>query len=161
MKWLGTKISAALIAASLLLSIPLNAQVPPGPVNLANSPLGNLITLTAQAAGTVNGAQQNNLYDRGATCTFTMTSHTGTPSTTFGIQFYDRGANAYQTAVVSGAVVADNTPTTVMMYPGVATSGPTGYVGFSGRLTRLWRPTVIVAGTSPVVTGVVSCELLP
>lgn len=140
---------------------PAFAQVP-SPTEPVNSPLGAIITNTARGAATVNSAAQNNLYYRGAVCTYNQTAHGGTSSVTFSIQMYDRASNSYQSLVTSGAITADATPTTIAVYPGIAASGPTGYVGFNGHLTRQWRVTETVGGTgTPTVTGTVGCELIP
>ena len=155
-----------LLAAATALSIGLAfgalAQVPPGPINLPNTPLGTLITLTSANAGTTASAQQNNLYMKGALCTFNQSAHTNSPSSTFTIQMYDQSSNSYQSLVTSGAITADATPTTIVVYPGIQTSSlPTGMVALNGRLTRKWRVSTTVGGTTPVVTATIGCELLP
>jgi hypothetical protein len=165
MNWL-TKIRAALVAALLaaILAIPPTAEaqqnVQQGPIN---SPLGAVITNAARGASTFNSANQNNLYARGAICTFNQASHGGSPSTTFAIQMYDQASNTYQSLVTSGAITADTTPTSIIVYPGIQTATlPTGMVAFSGKLTRVWRVSETIGGTAtPTVTGTVGCELLP
>ena len=138
------------------------AQVSPGPVTPSNVPLATaVITLTAQGAATVNSSDQSNLYDAGVRCTFNQTAHTGTPSSTLAIQFKDVATGTYQSLATSGAITADSTPTTVVVYPGMQTASlPTGMVAHGGAVGRVWRAQVVVAGTTPGVTAKVGCELL-
>lgn len=153
-------LAAGLLAAAFLLTGPALAQVPSisGPYN---APLSKVITLTAQGAGTVNGALSVNLASRGIMCVFNQSAHTGTPSTTFFLQAYDPVSNAYETLATSSAVTADSTPSALIVYPGIQTSSlSTGSTGFGVPVPRQYRVSATVAGTSPVVTATVSCGLL-
>lgn len=123
----------------------------------ANHNTGAVLTLTAQAAGTVNGADQQNTFFRGVNCTFNQSSHTGTPSTTFAIQVKDSVSAQYVTVVTSGAITADNTPSMLTMSAGAAT---VANVSDGRPLSRIWRITATVGGTTPVVTATVGCSLI-
>lgn len=153
-------IVASCLAGALLFASVAFAQVPSitGPYNVD---LGALITNTAQGAATVNSAAQTNLVYHGVVCTFNQSSHTGTPSTTFAVQGYDKASNSWLTLGTSGAITADATPTDVVVYPGaVATAVPTGMIIVGLHLPRQWRITETVAGTTPVVNGTVGCNYL-
>lgn len=154
-------VSALTLLAALWLAGPLaRAQVPsiPGPYNVD---LGALITNTARAPATVTSTQQDNLAYNGAECTFNQSAASGSSSTTFGIQMYDSASNTYQSLVTSGAITANATPTTIVVYPGVQTSSlPTGMVALSMKLPRKWRVTQTNAGANTTTTGTIGCNLL-
>lgn len=116
-------------------------------------------TLTAQAAGTIN-ADLVVSTGRGLKCTFNQASHTGTPSTTFSIFYKDGISNQYAAAaaLTSGAITADNTPTSITIYPGLAV---TANVSANDVVPRVVRVQVVVAGTTPVVTGTAACNEIP
>lgn len=116
-----------------------------------------LITLSAQGAGTVTSADQDNFIWRGANCVFDQTAHTGTPSTTFSIQVKDAASGAYVTVLTSAAITADNTPTMLTMSAGT----PNVTNVSDGRpLSRVWRVSATVGGTTPAVTATVGCALI-
>lgn len=124
--------------------------------------MGNLdryavITFTAQAAGTLVSGDISIPGVRGVNAIMVQTSHTGTPSTTFSIQNKDPVTGQYFTVLTSAAVTADNTPSQLTVYPGAAT---TTNVSDGRPLSRVWRVSATVAGTTPAVTGSISVSLL-
>lgn len=160
-----------LAAFALLLAAPLaTAQVPglpPGPYNVpmtslaVSTPTANkVITLTA-SSGTVNSGILNNIAYKGVICTFNQTAHVNTPSSLMSIRYYDSASGLEQQLVVSGAITADNTPTSVLVYPGaVLTTTPTGMVLQSIHLPRYFKVRVVTTGSSATTTGTVGCDLL-
>lgn len=118
--------------------------------------LGALRTLTAQGAATLSSADQTGFNVSRVVCVFNMSAHTGTPSTTFNIQNKDAASGAYYTLITSTATTADATPNFISAGAGVVT---TANVGAGVPLARTWRVQVIVAGTSPVVTGTAGCSV--
>lgn len=151
----------SIIAAAVLLSTAAFAQVPSTqpPYNIDT---GALITLTAHGAGTVNSATQTNLDKVAVSCVFQQTSHTGSPSSTFSIQTYDAGTASWFTKATSAAVTADSTPTVLEMGAGAQTSSLlSNMTAYGARLSRVWRVSITVGGTStPVVTGKIGCNVL-
>lgn len=123
----------------------------------SNEDFGAVITNTAQAAGTVTSGDLTNFAGRGVYCVFNQASHTGTPSSTFSIQFKDSASGAYITVLTSAAITADTTPTTLLVYPGAPA---TANVSGNSPVTRTWRVSETVAGTTPGVTGTVGCHVL-
>lgn len=161
--FLMNKALAFALCVGLLVAVMLPASAQQNvPGNAINSPYAAaLITDTAAAAGTVLSATQQSLTNRGVICTMNMSAHTGTPSTTFSIQIYDPISNTWQSVVTSGAITVDATPTSIIVYPGIQTAAlPTGMVGSGLHITRRWRLSRTVGGTSPVVTATYGCELL-
>lgn len=117
---------------------------------------GAIQTLTSQGAGTLNSADQTNFNGSAVNCVFNQSAHTGTPSTTFAIQFKDTASGLYVTVVTSAAITADATPT--MLSVGAAAN-----VANSSdvrKLSRTWRTTATVGGASPVVTATVGCSVV-
>lgn len=164
---------AALLATALSLpSMMATAQVPSLPAPPYNAPISNpgvntpfatkLITNTAQGAATVASNIISNPASKGIICTYNQVSHTGTPSTTIEVDIYDEASAAFQKIVQSGAITADATPTSILVYPGAAlTTTPTGMVLEAIQLPRYFRVQEVVGGTAtPTVTGTVGCELL-
>lgn len=151
---------AAMIAIFGIASGPSRAQVPSLPNSPYNIELGAVITNSARAPATVTTAKLDNIAYVGVECTYNQVSHAGSPSTTFQIQFFDAASNTYQTLVTSGAITADATPTTIAVSPGIATSGPTGYVGLNFHLPKSWRVQQITTTGGSTVTGTIGCNLL-
>ena len=137
----------AAICAAVLWSLPVEAQLP----SLSNP----VITLTAQAAGTVNSVAETNLSGGAVTCVLNQSSHTGSPSSTLSIQAQDPGGSGlFYNLITSAAIVADATPTAVSAGKGVQT---TANVSASLPVPTRWRAQVVVGGTTPAVTGTVGC----
>lgn len=118
---------------------------------------GALITLTAQGAGTVNSTTQTNVDGRGLICTWWQASHTGTPSSTFAIQFNDTASGQWVTLLTSAAQTADTTAATLSVFPAATV---TANVSANVTLPRTWRVTTTVGGTTPGVTGTIGCSVL-
>lgn len=146
------KTVAALLVAALLAILPI------GRAAATNVDLGAVVTLTAQGAGTVTGTPSvvNDQW-RGAICTWNQASHTGTPSSTFSIQFLDTASNSWVTLLTSAAQTADTTPATLSVYPGITAAAN---VSVSQVLPRRWRVSTTVGGTTPGVTGTIGCTLI-
>lgn len=123
----------------------------------ANRDTAALVSLAAQGAGTVNSADQVNYNARGVNCVFNQSAHTGSPSSTFAIQVKDAASGGYVTVVTSGAITADATPTMLTMSAGTPN---VANVSDGRPLSRTWRVTTTVAGTSPVVTATIGCSLV-
>lgn len=148
-------IRSALLAVALL-----GVLTPAAMAQQQNLPKAITVTMTARVAGTYDNAGPPNLSNRGAICTFNQTAHSASPSTTMAIQFQDAASATWQTAAISGAITADTTPTSVLVYPGaVATAVPTGMVIAGIKLATNWRVHVVQGGTG-TITGTVGCELL-
>lgn len=151
--------SAALVAVlAIIACIPAQAQQA-GAINSVTPmtrELGVLKTLTAQTAATLTTADQTGFNVSRLVCVFNMSAHTGTPSTTFTIQNKDAASGLYYTVLTSGAIVADATPTPLSVGAGITT---TANVSAGLPLARVWRVSITVAGTSPVVTGTLGCSV--
>jgi len=165
---------ASLVTLCLLAS-PLRAQVPSavGPYNID---LSTLITNTAQPAGIVNSASQNNLDQAGATCTMVMTGFTGYPVVNFSIQGFDTATGSWLSYVTSPAVTPAlaNTPVVLFVGRSGGVPNPQPTLGFSPftfplpanaqsiavPLTRIWRLQEVINGSgSPTVTAKIGCVL--
>jgi hypothetical protein len=146
----------AVAAAALLFAAPAFAQTQD------NLSLGTIISNVQQGAATVHQIGPKNTGDKGVMCTFNQVSHSGSPSTTFSIDFEDAASATWQAMVTSGAITNDTTPTTIVAYPGsVATSVPTGMVIAGLHVPVNWRVTETVGGTGgEVINGTIGCDLL-
>jgi hypothetical protein len=126
-----------------------------------NLPAVVTITNTARPPNIVQSLGPLNSADNGVICTFNQASHTGSPSTTIEIDFEDPTSNTWQQAVVSGAITADTTPTSVMVYPGIQTSSlPTGMVAKGIKLPPIWSVKQSQTTGGATITGTTSCDLL-
>jgi hypothetical protein len=164
-KALGGVAVAAFVSSAAL------AQTPSLPGPPYNTDMGATTSTkflqTAQPVGTINQAQQINYANAGVACTYVMTGESGSPSTTFGIQFFDSASNTYQTLVQNGtAVTALNTPTTVVVTTGfgpVTGTGvaalPTNWTVLGMHLPRFWRVFSTVANANTTATGTIGCNL--
>jgi type II secretory pathway pseudopilin PulG len=127
-----------------------------------NLSLGALITNAAQVAGTVNSPAQVNSGNNGASCTYTQTASSSSPSTTFSIQFQDTASGFWTSLVTSGAITSTGptTPVTIMVYPGIEVSSlPTNVsAAQSLKLPRNWRVSETTSGGT--ITGTIGCDLL-
>lgn len=155
-------LTATFVVAALLVRSNLAlAQAPLPPTAVPNVELPVLITNAGATVGTVSSASQTNTYHKGVICTFNMSAHTNSPSTTVVVQGFDPISSSWYTMGTSGAITADATPTSLMVYPGIQTASlSTGMTGFGVHLPRRWRVQNVLAGTTPVVTSTTGCELL-
>lgn len=153
--------TALMFGAMNLGGPPASAQVPSLPPQPYNVELGAVITNSARAAGTVTTAKLQNLAYVGIECTFDQTAASGSPSTTFAVQFYDSASNTYQTLVTSGAITASATPTTIVVSPAIQTSSlPTGMVALQMHLPLYYRISQTITGAGTNSTGTIGCNLL-
>lgn len=106
-----------------------------------------LITLTAQAAGTVNSADQTNYNGRGVVVGINVTVATA-ETLTINIQGKDAASGVYYT-LLSSTALAITGFTALTLYPGATT---TANVSISGVLPRTWRVQAVVTGTSVSAT---------
>lgn len=148
--------------AILFLSLFVAAPAMPQPSGAVQSiapltrSLGTIRALTAATAATYNSADQTGYNVSRIICTLNQSAHTGTPSTTFKLQNKDASSGLYTDLLTSSATTADATPNAISAGAGVAT---TANVGAGIPIAALWRVSVIVAGTTPVVTGTVGCSV--
>jgi hypothetical protein len=148
------------VVAAIALTGVAFAQVPSS-IGPYNSDFGAVITNTARAPGTVNSAQQSNASYGGVVCTWYQASASGSASTTIAIQGYDSASATYQQLAISGALTSSTTPVSVMVYPGIASSGlANSGVSASFHLPRFWRVQQVNTGASTTSTGTVGCGYL-
>lgn len=139
---------AAFLFAAALINAPAPAQT--------NNDLGAIVTLMAQAAGTVTGTAFNGT-GRGVVCVFNQTAHTGTPSSTFSILGYDAASNSFNNLLTSAAITADNTPRVLTVYPGLTVASN---VTATNVVPRVFQISVTVGGSTPTVTATISCNTI-
>lgn len=152
----STAVGLVLAAAIALTNLPAEAQSPSLPPPPYNVELGAVITNSARAPATVTTAALQNLAYVGVECTYNQTAVTGSPSTTFSIQFLDAASNQWQTLLTNAAVTtALNTPSTITISPGITAASN---VALSLHLQKTWR--VSQTTTSGTVTGTIGCNLL-
>lgn len=156
------RLSAILIAAALALcaAIPASAQAPvPGATVYSISPsksYGTTQTLTAQTAATVTSSAQVGFGIRNIVCSFTQSTYTGSPSTTFSIQNRDPVTGTYYSTITSAAITTSTSPSAIASGSSV---GTVANVSAGFPVTPQWRTTVTVGGTStPTVTATVNCS---
>src|SRR5690348_10994234 len=90
-----------------------------------NKYLGALLTLTAQAAGTVNSPMQQNFHCRGVKVVVDVTAITGTaPTLTVKLQGYDPVSHKTYDILASAALSAVGT-TVLTIYPGLTAAANT------------------------------------
>lgn len=159
---LGFAAAAALAIAWL--AVPSMAQAPSLPPPPYNVDIGALFTSAQRAAASspFNSATQTNLAGRGVVCTYNQTAASGSPSTTFNIQYLDAATASWVTLGTSGAITASTTPESLMVYDGIQTASLPSHVSGSGlKLPVKWRAQLVVAGTStPATTGILGCNTL-
>jgi hypothetical protein len=160
------KVSVALFAGTILAgaffaAAPTKAQVPALPGPPYNVDLGALVSGTRAAnASASNTATQTNLAYNGVLCTFNMSAASGSPSTTFGIQFLDSASNTWQTLVTSGAITSTATPTSIVVAPGIQTSSlPSAMVAIQLKLPRFWRITEANTVSTTTATRTIGCNV--
>lgn len=122
-----------------------------------NRDLGSILTLTAQAAGTVNGATQGpNMDGCGVAVVVDVTAITGTgPSVTVTIQGLDQASGKWRTLLASAAISTVST-TTLYVFPG---STVTANAAANAFLPVEWRVIAVVAGTTPAVTATIGANV--
>lgn len=151
-------LAVAAFAVAAFASAPSFAQ-PAGSIQ-AQTPLtretpASILTLTAAGAGTTNSADQSGYNASRVSCVFRQSASGGTPSTTFAIQGKDSVSGQYYTILTSAAITG-NSVNPIYVGAGLAT---TANVSAAVPISRFWRVTATVAGTSPVVTATVGCSI--
>ncbi len=126
--------------------------------NLVNTPLRNLIVLSAAGASTYTSAPIHNLSCRGVIVKISI-SVFGT-SSTWKVQCYDpltKTAFDFPTACASAALAA-NVETSLIVYPGAAAvTAAAGGASYSFPLPEWWLLTVTTVGT---VSAVANADLI-
>lgn len=158
-----TKLKSFLVAAVALAAIalfPQQAISQAAQAVQAQSPLtrdlGALQSLSGQTAATVNSADQSGFNVSRIICFFRQSTYTNSPSTTWKIQAKDATSGLYYDYVTSSAIT-----TSVVLVPLAVGAGVTQTANVSSGLpvARTWRTSVIVAGTTPIVTATVACSV--
>lgn len=127
------------------------------PWSRTNVDSGALITLAAQAAGTVTSADQTNSGARGLKLVIDITAITGTsPTLIVTIQGKDPASGKYYTILASAALAAVAT-TVLTVYPSQAVSAN---VSANDILPRTFRVSAVVGGTGPAVTATIGASLI-
>ena len=114
-----------------------------------------LITLAAQAAGTVNSVDQTNYNSRGVKIVFNPATDT-TCSSVVTIQGKDAASGVYYT-LLAGAAVTNTTPVVYTVYPGITA---TTNVSASDILPRTWHVSITLTGVSCAVTGTIGASVI-
>lgn len=113
-----------------------------------------LITLAAQAAGTVSSPDQTNYNNRGAKFFMNLTALTGGATCQLKVQGKDPVSGVYFDIAASAAIVATGL-TVITVYPGITT---TANVSLNDIIPRTYRVQAIVAvGTA---TGTIADSLI-
>lgn len=117
----------------------------------------NILTLTAQGAGTVVSPMQQNYHGRGLQLVVDVTAITGTsPTLTVTIKGHDAASNKDFTLLASAALSAVGT-TVLTVYPGAAV---TANVSANAPLPLLWSVSAVVGGTTPSVTATIGANVI-
>lgn len=122
-----------------------------------NNRSDNILTLTAQAAGTVNSLMQQNLDGRGLLLVIDVTAISGTsPTLTVTVKGHDAASDKDFTLLASAALAAVGT-TVLTIYPGAAV---TANVSANSPLPLEWSVSAVVGGTTPSVTATVGANVI-
>lgn len=116
-----------------------------------------VVTLTGQAAATVNSTDQNNCTGRGVIVIVDLTTMT-TATVTVTIQGKDVASGKYYT-LLAGAAKTSTGTTQMTVYPDVTASAN---VAINSPLPRTWRINVVVANNSgtAAVTGTIGASVI-
>ena len=117
--------------------------------------VGSLISVSAQGAGTLNSADQNNIHGRGLKVVIDITV-TGTLSMTVAIQGKDPISGKYYTMLISAALTSVAT-TVLTLFPGATASAN---VVANDQLPTIWRVQAVVGGGAPNATFTIAASLL-
>lgn len=122
-----------------------------------NSDTAAIVTLTAHASGTVDSADQSNLYGRCANVVVDLTTTT-TATVTTTVQGKDAASGKYYTLLAGAAKTANGT-TLMNVCPGGA---GTANVSAQIALPKVWRVEVVIADNSgtAAVTGTVGASVI-
>lgn len=111
-----------------------------------------LLQFAAQAAGTVNSDDVDNIGAKGVVLVIDTTALTGTLAMTVTIQGKDPYSNKYYTILASASIAATGT-VVLRVFPG-ATAATN--LAANDSLPRTWRVSVVVGGSTPTVTATIS-----
>jgi hypothetical protein len=120
-----------------------------------NVDTGTLITLAAQAAGTVNSADQTNYNGRGVKLGINLSALGAATTVTTTIQGKDAASGVYYNIISTTAVAAAGFAT-LEVYPGIAA---VANAAANDVLPRTWRVQQGVAGTN-TATGTVGASVI-
>lgn len=150
--------AAVLLAVAAAFAAPVFAQSA-GQVQ-AQTPLtrdiGAILSLSTQAPGTVNSADQSGFNASRVVCVITQTANTGGTAATLTIQNKDAASGLYYNLVTSASVSVNG-----MVSPITAGVGITTVSNVSSNthpLARTWRASVVLTGGTNW-TGKVGCNL--
>lgn len=118
-----------------------------------NYDLAAIITLTAQAAGTVNSADQTNYNNSGVVAGLNLTALGAATTVTLNIQGKDSASGVYYTIASTTAVAATGF-TSLSVHPGITVVANSKIADI---LPRTWRAQAVVAGTN-TATGTVGAS---
>lgn len=123
------------------------------PVNFDGSPA--LITLTAQAAGTVTSANQSNPLNKGIKVYVSISTIGSGNTVTVTLQAVDPGSGNVVTLLASTALAANGT-TTLTVYPGLTAAAN---VTANDVLPYTWNIKAVVAGANATTATISICKL--
>lgn len=118
-----------------------------------NSDTQALVTLTAQAAATVNSADLPNATGQGVIVGVNLSTMTSA-TVTVHVQGKDAASGQYYDLLASTALASTGF-TTMTVYPGVVASAN---VAANAPLPKTWRVSVVVTGTA--ATGTVGASVI-
>jgi hypothetical protein len=122
-----------------------------------NKEFPSILTLTAQGAGTVTGADLLNTTARGIHLVIDITALTGTgPTCTVTVYGFDPVSGKEYVILASTALAAVAT-TVLKIYPGLTAAAN---LTANDVLPMHWRVKAVVAGTSPAVTAKISASAI-
>ncbi len=134
-----------------------NAPDPKRPLSplMGNFDTAALLTLTAQAAGTINSADQTNYNGRGAQVVFDMTVAT-TTSVVINLQGKDLASGKYYN-ILSSAAITTAVTTQLTAYPGAPV---TANISTPQPLPRVWRVQAVITGGTSAATATVGASVI-
>lgn len=115
----------------------------------------NVLSLSAQGAGTVQSPVQQNSTGKGIKLVIDVTAITGAPTLTVTLQGHDPSSGKDYTILASAALNAVGT-TVLTVYPGLT---PAANSVANDVLPIQWRVQAVVAGTTPSVTATIGASL--
>lgn len=114
-----------------------------------------LITLTAQAAGTVTSANQPNPLNKGIKVYISVSTIGSGNTLTVTLQAVDPGSGNVVTLLASAAL-ATNATTTITVYPGLTAAAN---VTANDVLPYTWNIKAVVAGANNTTATISFCKL--
>ena len=120
-----------------------------------NVDTGAIVTFAAQAAGTVNSADQVNYNGRGVKVFYNISALGAATTVTFNLQIKDSVSGNYFTVLSSTAIAATGSGV-LTLYPGLTSAAN---ITANDILPRDWRVQAVVAGTN-TATGTVGASVI-